>query len=115
MEGNLSFWPSNLTAMLQQAACNGSFLSCVDECGASLTGFDHVCTAERATFASSMTLLCRPCDYSSCDVNVSLLLSGFDSIEGVFLSRMPRFRECNATFGNEVSTRFHDPDINLSF
>ncbi|XP_076238556.1 5-hydroxytryptamine receptor 2A [Calliopsis andreniformis] len=102
MEGNLSFWASNLTAMLQQVPCNGSLLSCIDECGA-LMGFDHVCSAERGTFASSMTLLCRPCDYSTCDVNVSLVLSGFESLEGVFLTRIPKFRECNATnFDTEI-------------
>ncbi|XP_076682534.1 5-hydroxytryptamine receptor 2A isoform X2 [Andrena cerasifolii] len=97
MDGNLTSLASNLTAILHQVPCNGSFLGCVDECGAGFIGFDHVCAAERASFASSMTLLCRPCDYSTCDVNVSLVLGGFESIEGVFLSRIPRFRECNQT------------------
>lgn len=103
MDGNLTSLASNLTAILHQVPCNGSFLGCVDECGAGFIGFDHVCAAERGTFASSMTLLCRPCDYSTCDVNVSLILGGFESIEGVFLSRIPRFRECNQTaFEDEV-------------
>ncbi|XP_017755043.1 PREDICTED: 5-hydroxytryptamine receptor 2B-like [Eufriesea mexicana] len=98
MEGNLtSSWTSNLTAMLHQLPCNDSFLGCIEECGASSSGFDHMCTVEKGTFTSSMTLLCRPCDYSNCDVNVSLVLSGLESIEGVFLSRLPRFRDCNET------------------
>ncbi|KAK9310750.1 hypothetical protein QLX08_000060 [Tetragonisca angustula] len=95
MEVNLtSSWTSNLTAMLHQLPCNDSFLGCIEECG---VGFDHMCTVEKGTFTSSMTLLCKPCDYSNCDVNVSLVLSGLESIEGVFLSRLPRFRECNVT------------------
>ncbi|XP_053996655.1 D(2)-like dopamine receptor isoform X2 [Hylaeus anthracinus] len=102
MDGNLTAWTNNLTAMLHQVPCNDSFLGCVDECGAGLLGFDHLCTTDKGTFTSSMTLLCRPCDYS-CDVNVSLVLSGLESVEGVFLSRIPRFRECNETaFENEI-------------
>ncbi|XP_015436279.1 PREDICTED: 5-hydroxytryptamine receptor 2C-like [Dufourea novaeangliae] len=96
MDGNLTTWTGNLTAMLHQVSCNGSYPGCMDDCGPSLLGFDHLCTADRGTFASSMTLLCRPCDYS-CDMNVSLVISGLESIEGVFLSRIPRFRECNET------------------
>ncbi|XP_026667478.1 D(2) dopamine receptor A [Ceratina calcarata] len=93
MEGNLtSSWTSNLTAMLHQLPCNDSFLGCIDQCG---SGFDHMCAVDRGT--STMTLFCRPCDYSSCDMNVSLVLSGLESFEGVFLSRIPRFRECNDT------------------
>ncbi|XP_076172641.1 5-hydroxytryptamine receptor 2A [Ptiloglossa arizonensis] len=100
MDGNLTTWTSNLTAILHQVPCNDSFLGCADECGTGLLGFDHLCTTERAT--SSMTLLCTPCDYT-CDVNVSLVLSGLESVEGVFLSRIPRFRECNeTTFENEI-------------
>ncbi|KAK1122924.1 hypothetical protein K0M31_008562 [Melipona bicolor] len=104
MEVNLTSnsWTSNLTAMLHQLPCNDSFLGCIEECGVGSSGFDHMCTVEKGTFTSSMTLLCRPCDYSNCDVNVSLILSGLESIEGVFLSRLPRlFRECN-------ETNFHD-------
>ncbi|XP_053974405.1 alpha-1D adrenergic receptor isoform X1 [Hylaeus volcanicus] len=102
MDGNLTAWTNNLTAMLHQVPCNDSFLGCVDECGAGLLGFDHLCATDKGTFTSSMTLLCRPCDYS-CDVNVSLVLSGLESVEGVFLSRIPRFRECNETaFENEI-------------
>ncbi|XP_061935419.1 5-hydroxytryptamine receptor 1A-beta isoform X2 [Apis cerana] len=97
MEGDLiTSWTGNLTAMLHHLPCNDSFLGCVEECGFASSGFDHVCTAEKGTFASSMTLLCRPCDYS-CDVNVSLVLSGLESVEGVFLSRFSRFKECNET------------------
>ncbi|XP_031837942.1 5-hydroxytryptamine receptor 2A [Nomia melanderi] len=103
MEGNLTMWTeSNLTAMLHQVPCNDSFLGCLEDCGPGLFGFDHLCMVERGSFTSSMTLLCRPCDYS-CDMNVSLVLSGLESIEGVFLSRIPRFRECNETaFGNQI-------------
>ncbi|XP_076288286.1 5-hydroxytryptamine receptor 2A isoform X3 [Lasioglossum baleicum] len=96
MDGNLTAWTGNLTAMLHQVPCNDSFLGCLEDCGSGLFGFDHLCMVERGSFTSSMTLLCRPCDYS-CDVNVSLILSGLESIEGVFMSRIPRFRECNET------------------
>ncbi|XP_060813728.1 D(2)-like dopamine receptor isoform X2 [Bombus pascuorum] len=98
MEGNLtSSWTSNLTAMLYQLPCNDSFLGCIEECMVGSSGFDHMCTVEKGTFTSSMTLFCKPCDYSNCDVNVSLVLSGLESIEGVFLSRLPKFRDCNET------------------
>ncbi|XP_043789819.1 5-hydroxytryptamine receptor 1A-beta isoform X2 [Apis laboriosa] len=104
MEGDLiTSWTGNLTAMLHHLPCNDSFLGCVEECGFASSGFDHVCTVEKGTLASSMTLLCRPCDYSNCDVNVSLVLSGLESIEGVFLSRLSRFNECNETdFGDQI-------------
>ncbi|CAK9819135.1 5-hydroxytryptamine receptor 2B [Anthophora quadrimaculata] len=104
MEGNLtSSWTSNLTAMLHQLPCNDSILGCIDECGLGSSGFDHMCTVEKGTFTSSMTLLCRPCDYSTCDVNVSLVLSGLESIEGMFLSRIPRFKGCNdSTFDDQI-------------
>ncbi|XP_068975725.1 5-hydroxytryptamine receptor 2C [Bombus flavifrons] len=98
MEGNLtSSWTSNLTAMLYQLPCNDSFLGCIEECMVGSSEFDHMCTVEKGTFTSSMTLFCKPCDYSNCDVNVSLVLSGLESIEGVFLSRLPKFRDCNET------------------
>lgn len=104
MEGNLtSSWTSNLTAMLHQLPCNDSFLGCIDECGTISSGFDHMCMVEQESFASSMALLCRPCDHSNCDVNVSLILSGLENIEGVFLSRIPRLRVCNeSTFEDQV-------------
>ncbi|KAG7205908.1 hypothetical protein KM043_007837 [Ampulex compressa] len=103
LASNLTTWTTELTAMLHQVSCNGSFLGCADECALSVDGFDHLCTVERGTFTSSMTLLCRPCDYASCDVNVSLVLSGLESIEGVFLSRIPRLRDCNVTsFAEEI-------------
>lgn len=104
MEGNLtSSWTSNLTAMLYQLPCNDSFLGCIEECMVDSSGFDHMCTVEKGTFTSSMTLFCKPCDYTNCDVNVSLVLSGLESIEGVFLSRLPKFRDCNETnFDDQV-------------
>lgn len=106
MEGELiTSWASNLTAMLHHLPCNDSLLGCVDECGLGSSGFDHVCTVEKGSYMSSMTLLCRPCDYSNCDVNVSLVLGGLESVEGVFLSRLPRFKECNETdFRDQVNT-----------
>lgn len=97
-EGNLTSWASNWTTLLHQVSCNDTLLGCVEECDIISGGFDHLCTAiERGTFtASSMTLFCTPCDYASCNVNVSLLLNGLESIEGVFLSRIP-IRNCNAS------------------
>lgn len=97
-EGNLTFWASNWTTILHQVFCNDTLLSCVGECDTGSDGFDHLCTTvEKGTFtAPSMTLFCTPCDYATCNVNVSLLLNGLESIEGVFLSRIPT-RDCNAT------------------
>lgn len=102
-EGNLTTWASNWTTMLHQVSCNDTLLGCAEECDVGSNGFDYLCTVERTTFASTMTLFCTPCDYASCNVNVSLLLNGLDSIEGVFLSRIPT-GGCNATsFEEEVS------------
>ncbi|XP_011867345.1 PREDICTED: 5-hydroxytryptamine receptor 2A isoform X2 [Vollenhovia emeryi] len=96
-EGNLTSWASNWTTLLHQVSCNDTLLGCAEECNI-VSEFDHLCTAiERGTFTtSSMTLFCTPCDYASCNVNVSLLLNGLESIEGVFLSRIP-IRNCNVT------------------
>jgi len=95
-EDNLTSWVSNWT-LLHQVSCNDTLFGCAEECDI-VSGFDHLCTAiERGTFtASSMTLFCTPCDYASCNVNMSLLLNGLESIEGVFLSRIP-IRNCNVT------------------
>ncbi|KYN04720.1 PREDICTED: 5-hydroxytryptamine receptor 2B [Cyphomyrmex costatus] len=97
-ESNFTTWANNWTTLLHQVSCNDTLLGCVEECDIVSAGFDHLCTAfERGTFtASSMTLFCTPCDYASCNVNVSLLLNGLESIEGVFLSRISP-RNCNAT------------------
>ncbi|XP_018308961.1 5-hydroxytryptamine receptor 2A [Mycetomoellerius zeteki] len=94
-EGNFTSWANNWTTLLHQVSCNDTLY---EECDIVSAGFDHLCTTlERGTFtASSMTLFCTPCDYASCNVNVSLLLNGLESIEGVFLSRIPT-RNCNAT------------------
>lgn len=125
-------WTNDLTAMLHQVSCNGSagtgspgsagsFLSCADQCGLIFTGYDHLCTVERVNGSSavgagaadsssitSTTLLCRPCDYfaAGCDVNVSLVLNGLESIEGAFLSRIPRFTDCNSSLIGEVSPSY---------
>lgn len=96
-EGNLTFWASNWTATLHRLFCNDTLLECAGECGTGPAGFDHLCTS--FTPALSTTLFCTPCnDHATC--NVSLLLDGLESIEGVFLSRIPT-RECNGTFLEE--------------
>ncbi|XP_011634459.1 5-hydroxytryptamine receptor 2A isoform X2 [Pogonomyrmex barbatus] len=97
-EGNLTSWASNWTTLLHQVSCNDTLLSCTEECDIISSGFNHLCTTiERGTFsASSMTLLCTPCDYTSCNVNISLFLNGLENIEGVFLSRIP-IKNCNVT------------------
>ncbi|XP_036142880.1 5-hydroxytryptamine receptor 2B isoform X1 [Monomorium pharaonis] len=97
-EGNLTSWASNWTTLLHQVSCNDTLLGCAEKCDIVSDGFDHLCTAiGKGTFtASSMTLFCTPCDYASCNVNVSLILNGLESIEGVFLSRIP-IRNCNVT------------------
>lgn len=101
-EGNLS-WTSDLSAILHQVSCNSTFLGCLEECGTTVTGYDHFCTAEPSSTMSSSTLFCRPCDFSSCDFNVSLILRGLESIEGAFLSKMPRIRDCNSSYFGQVS------------
>ncbi|XP_032669519.1 D(2) dopamine receptor A isoform X2 [Odontomachus brunneus] len=96
LEGNLTSWGGNWTTMLHQVSCNDTLLGCAEMCDIGSSGFDHLCMVEKGTFASSMTLFCTPCDYTTCNVNVSLLLNGLESIEGIFLSRIPT-RDCNAT------------------
>ncbi|XP_066591392.1 5-hydroxytryptamine receptor 2B isoform X2 [Prorops nasuta] len=94
--GNLTSWTSDVTAILRQVSCNATgYLGCFDGCAAE--EFDHFCTTEHNSVTSSMALLCKPCDYGACDANVSLILSGLESIEGFFLSRIPSFRDCNST------------------
>ncbi|KAL0113438.1 hypothetical protein PUN28_012532 [Cardiocondyla obscurior] len=97
-EGNLTSWASNWTTLLRQVSCNDTLLDCIGECDITAGGFDYLCAAigKGALATSSMRLLCTPCDYASCNVNVSLLLNGFESIEGIFLSRIP-IKNCNAT------------------
>lgn len=103
LEGNLTSWGSNWTTMLHQVSCNDTLLGCAEMCDVGSSGFDHLCMVEKGTFASSMTLFCTPCDYATCNVNVSLILNGLESIEGIFLSRIPT-RDCNATsFAEQVS------------
>ncbi|XP_029166554.1 5-hydroxytryptamine receptor 2A [Nylanderia fulva] len=103
-EANFTSWAGNWTTILHQVTCN-DFAGCANECDTASGGFDHLCTAiGKGTLAStpSMTLFCTPCDYASCNVNVSLLLDSLESIEGVFLSRIP-MRNCNATsFDEEI-------------
>ncbi|XP_020289338.1 5-hydroxytryptamine receptor 2A [Pseudomyrmex gracilis] len=98
-EGNLTSWAGNWTMRLHQVSCNNSLLDCLAECEVNFTEFDHLCTTfDRGTVVSPLTtLFCTPCDYETCNVNVSLILNSLESIEGVFLSRIPT-RDCNATF-----------------
>ncbi|XP_077280812.1 5-hydroxytryptamine receptor 2A [Temnothorax americanus] len=95
-EGNLTSWASNLTTLLHRVSCNDTLLGYVKECDIVSNGFDYLCTAIEKGTTSSLTLFCTPCDYASCNVNVSLLLNDLESIEGVFLSRIP-MKDCNAT------------------
>ncbi|XP_072763404.1 5-hydroxytryptamine receptor 2A isoform X1 [Anoplolepis gracilipes] len=102
-EGNFTSWVGNWTTILHQVSCNDTLGGCAGECDATSSGFDHLCsTIGRGTLAtsSSTTLFCAPCDYASCNVNVSLLLDSLESIEGIFLSRIP-MRNCNATLFDE--------------
>ncbi|XP_071569089.1 5-hydroxytryptamine receptor 2A [Temnothorax nylanderi] len=96
-EGNLTSWASNLTTLLHRVSCNDTLLGCVEECDTASSGFDYLCTAiEKETFTTSpLTLFCTPCDNASCNVNVSLLLNGLESIKGVFLSRIP-IKDCKS-------------------
>lgn len=104
-QSNLTSWPSNWT-MLHQTSCNNTLLDCVEECSINSDGFDYLCTTvERGTLAPSITLFCTPCDYASCDVNVSLILNSLESIKGIFLSRIP-MRDCNVTFFEEEVSFF---------
>ncbi|XP_024937243.1 5-hydroxytryptamine receptor 2A isoform X2 [Cephus cinctus] len=90
LESN-GFITTNLTAVLRQVACNGTFLDCFQECALTLANREsHFCTVEYGT-----TLFCRACDYLDCDLNVSLVLSGLDKVEGVFLSQIQKFHDCN--------------------
>lgn len=103
-EGNFTSWVGNWTTILHQVSCNDTLGGCAGECDTVSSGFDHLCTTiGRGTLtSSSMTLFCTPCDYASCNVNVSLLLDSLESIEGIFLSRIP-MRNCNATsFDEEI-------------
>lgn len=122
LEGNIAAWTSELTAMLHQVSCNSSssststgLISCVEDCGLLPIGYDHLCIVERVngtnhsatdtTNTTNMpytTLSCRPCDYSGCGINVSLVLNGLESIEGAFLSRISRLRDCNTSFLADV-------------
>ncbi|XP_070172293.1 5-hydroxytryptamine receptor 2A [Polyergus mexicanus] len=102
-EGNFTSWVGNWTTILHQVSCNDTLGGCAGECDTASGEFDYLCTTiGRGTLAtsSSMTLFCTPCDYASCNINVSLLLDSLESIEGVFLSRIP-MRNCNATFFDE--------------
>ncbi|XP_029676319.1 5-hydroxytryptamine receptor 2B [Formica exsecta] len=103
-EGNFTSWVGNWTTILHQVSCNDTLGGCAGECDTASGEFDYLCTTIDKFFfsSSSMTLFCTPCDYASCNINVSLLLDSLESIEGVFLSRIP-MRNCNATsFDEEI-------------
>ncbi|XP_046746335.1 alpha-1D adrenergic receptor [Diprion similis] len=108
--GNLSTsLTSNLTTVLRHVTnCNDTpFNGCLSGCslgqgatdfGTSLWApYDHFCTVEYDS-----ALLCRPCDYLDCDVNVSLVLSGLENVEGTFLTQFPMLRDCNSTVLQEL-------------
>lgn len=108
--GNLSTsLTTNLTAVLRQVHtnCNDTSYDCATGCGFGQTSgvtssaentYDHFCTVEYDT-----ALFCRPCDYFDCDVNVSLVLSGIETLEGMFLTQFPTLRDCNSTILEEAS------------
>ncbi|XP_034935158.1 5-hydroxytryptamine receptor 2C [Chelonus insularis] len=113
LEGNVAAWTSELTAMLHQIPCNISsvgLFSCTDQCGFIPIDYDHLCMVQHIndtiptdtdSYFVGMpytSLFCRPCDYSECQINVSLVLNGLENIEGAFLSRIPRINDCNSTF-----------------
>ncbi|XP_048509142.1 5-hydroxytryptamine receptor 2A [Athalia rosae] len=63
-----------------------------------LNMYDHMCTVEYDT-----AMLCRPCDYLECDVNVSLILTGIENLQGTqFVTQFPRGKDCNATYLDDM-------------
>nr|XP_046482555.1 dopamine receptor 1-like [Neodiprion pinetum] len=119
--GNLSTsLTSNLTTVLRHVtSCNDTpFNGCLSGCslgqGAADSStslwapYDHFCTVEYDS-----ALLCRPCDYLDCDVNVSLVLSGLENVEGMFLTQFPMLRDCNSTVLEELleCSATNDPTV----
>ncbi|KAK0171849.1 hypothetical protein PV328_005246 [Microctonus aethiopoides] len=125
LEENIAAWMSELTtAMLHQVTCNSTtiittttsigLISCAEQCGLLPISYDHLCIVERANETSQTVndsnftsmpytkLFCRPCDFSSCGINVSLVLNGLEGIEGAFLSTIPRLKDCNSSFFADV-------------
>ncbi|KAK2589130.1 hypothetical protein KPH14_001953, partial [Odynerus spinipes] len=100
-EGNLTSWSNIMT--LHRTSCNGSLYDCgMEECITDSIDFDRICAITRSTIIPMTSLLCRPCDYSNCQVNVSLILNGLgSSIEGVFLSRITNFDDCVSSNSSE--------------
>lgn len=125
-------WTNEFSAMMHQVSCNDTaigsyganstadFFSCADQCGLGFMGYDHFCTIVKSPnsttdvaaigrlshFGIGTTLLCRPCDYfanGGCDLNLSLVLNGLESIEGAFLSRISRSNDCSPSLLAEVS------------
>lgn len=128
LEENIAAWMSELTtAMLHQVTCNSTtiittttsigLISCAEQCGLLPISYDHLCIVERANETSQTVndsnftsmpytkLFCRPCDFSSCDINVSLVLNGLEGIEGAFLSTIPRLKDCNSSFFADVCAK----------
>ncbi|XP_044001076.1 5-hydroxytryptamine receptor 2A isoform X2 [Aphidius gifuensis] len=116
-EDSITTWTSEVTAMLHQVSyCNSTnLLGCVEQCGLIPIGYDHLCTVEQHvndiihnttdvnnTIIPYTTLFCRPCDYTNCEYNISLVINGFKKIEGTFLSKISKFRDCNTSLINDV-------------
>lgn len=92
---------SNYWGLLHQVStCNSNDSSSLDQAcfeqQCIINAFDLICSVERI-IASPATLFCRTCEPAAnyCDVNVSLVLSGIESIEGVFFARIPNLADCN--------------------
>lgn len=120
-EDTMTGWTSEITAMLHQVSyCNSTnLLGCVEQCGLIPIGYDHLCTVEQPvndiirnitdlnnTIIPSTTLFCRPCDFTNCEYNISLVINGLKNIEGTFLSKISKFRDCNTSLINDVSIFF---------
>ncbi|XP_053595265.1 probable G-protein coupled receptor No18 [Microplitis demolitor] len=48
------------------------------------------------------SLFCWPCNYSGCNINLSLVINGLENIESTYLSRISRFIDCNSTFLTDI-------------
>ncbi|XP_044577918.1 5-hydroxytryptamine receptor 2B isoform X1 [Cotesia glomerata] len=48
------------------------------------------------------SLFCWPCNYSGCNINLSLVINGLENIESTYLSRISKFIDCNSTFLSDI-------------
>ncbi|XP_035729281.1 5-hydroxytryptamine receptor 2C-like isoform X4 [Vespa mandarinia] len=94
-EVNLTSWTNVLT--LHRTSCNESLYDCaMKECiAAESIDLDRICAVMENAIIPMTNLLCRSCNYTNCQVNVSLILNKLEtSIEGIFLSRITNFDGC---------------------